>query len=670
MEKLEIEFCNHTMVAANHVTYTDRFHELAKLVAHLVTLMSKRIERYIHGLVPQIHRMLRATQPIMIQSTILTDGILTDEVVRYGTLLKGSEKRKDVEETSKEGGLGNDNKRTKMGNRFVVVAPLRNEYVGSYPKYAKCFTYHPDDGPYQLCYNYRAPNHFARDFRGRALNVNPVSTLQDLKVVTGTFFLNDHFANVLFDYGADFSFISTKFVSLLNVKPSIVKPGFVIEVADGKKVEVNRIIRGCKLELRNSLFTIYLIPLGYGSFNVIVGMDWMFEHKHVIVCHEKVVMIHLGLPPQQKVKFYIDLVLGATPVKKSPYRLVRLKMLELAEKIQELQDKGFIWPSHSLWGAPVLFVKKKEVHFLSSAESARRRHSKTTFRTRYGHFEFIVMPFGLTNAPEVFMELMNRVCKSYLDKFFIVFIDDILIYSKSKEDHENQKYEWGIEQKDAFKMLKDNLGSTPIFSLPDGAEDFVVYCDASNQGLGCVLMEGNVVADALSRKGRVKPKRVRAMSMKIQSTIKEKLLAAQNEVAKEENMPEGMLQSLRNAVGYEYGLSSSNRWTKSDSLSVEISLRVEQCIRHTHLSNLKKCLTDAILHVPMVETKVEQTLCFVKEPKEIMDREVKKLKPSRIPIITVRWNCKCGPKFTWEQEDFLKVKHPNLFANRVDESTS
>ncbi|GJS77588.1 putative nucleotidyltransferase, ribonuclease H [Tanacetum coccineum] len=366
--------------------------------------------------------------------------------------------------------------------------------------------------------------------RGRAfnVNVNAMEAVQDPNVVTGTFSLNDYFVTVLFDSGADFSFISTEFAPLLNVRPSIVNPGYVIEVADGKKVEVDRIICDCKLELGGSLFSINLIPLGHGSFDVIVGMDWLSQHKAVIVCHEKVVEIPVedgrilrvhgeravgitkalksakedepklsdisvvrefedvfpedlsGLPPQRQVEFRIDLVPGVTPVAKSPYRLAPSEMQELSGQLQELQDKGFIRPSHSPWGAPVLFVKKKDGSLrmcidyrelnkltiknryplpriddlfdqlqgsryfskidLRSGYHQLRVHEddipKTAFRTRYGHFEFTVMPFGLTNAPAVFMDLMNRVCKPYLDKFVIVFIDDILIYSTTKEDHE------------------------------------------------------------------------------------------------------------------------------------------------------------------------------------------------------------------------------------------
>nr|GEV60249.1 reverse transcriptase domain-containing protein [Tanacetum cinerariifolium] len=163
MEMLESEFYNHTMVGANHAWYTDRFHELAKLVPHLVTLESKHIKRYINGLPPQIHGMLLATQPTTIQSAILKAGILTDEAVRCGTLTKSSEKRKEMEETSKQGGSWKNNKKAKVGKGLVATAAPRNENVGSYPKCDKCSAYHPEGGPCRLSYNCQKPSHSARD---------------------------------------------------------------------------------------------------------------------------------------------------------------------------------------------------------------------------------------------------------------------------------------------------------------------------------------------------------------------------------------------------------------------------------------------------------------------------------------------------------------------------
>ncbi|GKB99727.1 putative reverse transcriptase domain-containing protein [Tanacetum coccineum] len=395
---------------------------------------------------------------------------------------------------------------------------------------------------------------------GRAfnVNVNAVEALQDPNVVTGTFSLNDHFATVLFDSGADFSFISTKFAPLLNVKPSIVNPGYVIEVADGKKLEVDRIICDCKLELENSIF------------DVIVGMDWLSQNKAVLVCHENMVEIPLegsgilrvqgertlgaakalmnakvdepklsdiyvvrdfddvfpedlsGLPPQRKVEFRIDLVPGATPVAKSPYCLAPLEMQELSGQLQELQDMGFIRLSHSPWGAPVLFVKKKDGSFRMCIDY--KELNKLTIKNRY----------PLPRIDDLFDQLQGS------HKFVIVFIDDIWIYSKSKEEHEihlrlvlellkkeklyaksskcefwlqevhflghvvnqngiyvdpskieidaiakpltsltqkNKKFKWGMEQEEAFQTLKNNLCDALILSPPDGAS----YSEAFKQ---------------------------------------------------------------------------------------------------------------------------------------------------------------------------------------------
>ena len=187
-----------------------------------------------------------------------------------------------------------------------------------------------------------------------------------------------------------------------------------------------------------------------------------------------------GLPPEREIDFPIDLVPGTIPISLPPYRMAPTELKELKAQLQELVDGGFIRPSISPWGAPVLFVKNKDgtwrlcidyrqlnkvtirnkyplpqiddlfdqlqgakvfskIDLRSGYHQLRIRESdisKTTFRTRYGHYEFLVMSFGLTNAPAAFMDLMNRVFPPYLDKFFIVFIDDILVYSRSELEHE------------------------------------------------------------------------------------------------------------------------------------------------------------------------------------------------------------------------------------------
>ncbi|GKD99446.1 putative reverse transcriptase domain-containing protein [Tanacetum coccineum] len=252
----------------------------------------------------------------------------------------------------------------------------------------------------------------------------------------------------------------------------------------------------------------------------------------------------------------------------------------------------------------------------------------------------------------------------------------------------NQKYGWGKEQDEAFYLLKENLCNALILSLLEGSEDFVVYCDASNQGFGCVLMQrgkiryhpgkANVVADAFSRKERVKPRRVRAMSKTIWSSITDKILAAQGEASKVGNATAEMLRGLDQQMEKKEdgGLYFIDRgWDSIDSDQVllkvspwkgvvrfgkkgklapryvgpfEILKRIDHVayrlrlpkelssVHDTfHVSNLKKCLADANLHVPLDEIKIDKTLRFVEEPVEIMDHEVKSLKRSKISIVKV-----------------------------------
>nr|GEU73204.1 putative reverse transcriptase domain-containing protein [Tanacetum cinerariifolium] len=371
-----------------------------------------------------------------------------------------------------------------------------------------------------------------------------------------------------------------------------------------------------------------------------------------------------GLPPTRQVEFQIDLIPGATPVARAPYRLAPSKMKELSDKLKELLKKRLYKTQiddlfNQLQGSSVY----SKIDLKSGYHQLRVHEEdilKTAFRTCYGHYEFQVMPFGLTNASAVFMDLINRVCKPYSDEFVIFFIDDILIYSKNKKEHEEHlkailelpkkeefqgihmdpakiesikdwaspktpteirqflglvgyyrsfiegfskiatsmtkltqkgvKFDWGEKQEVAFQLLKQKLCSASILALPEGSEDFVVYYDASNKGLGAVLMQrdkrhylygtkftvytnhkslqhildqkdlnmrqhhwlellsnydceirhhpgkANVVADALSQKERIKPIRVRALVMTIGLELPKQILNAQTEARKPENI--------------------------------------------------------------------------------------------------------------------------------------
>jgi hypothetical protein len=351
-----------------------------------------------------------------------------------------------------------------------------------------------------------------------------------------------------------------------------------------------------------------------------------------------------GMPPEREVEFYIDLIPGTAPIAKRPYCMAPTELAELKLQIAELQQKVYICPSSSPWGAPVLFVTKKDgsmrmcidyrslnevtiknnyplpwiddlfdqlqgAKYFSKIDLRSGYHQlrikeadiqKTASVTRYGHYEFTVMPFRLTNTPAFFMNLMNKVFIEELDKFVVVFIDDILIYSKSCEDHEHHlrivlerlrahqlytklskcefwlemiaflghiltaegievdpskveavskwkqssnvsevrsflgmagyycrfikgfssiarpmiellkkdnKFVWTPKCEESFQIIKKKLTTAPVLTLPDIHQDFAVFCDASRQGLGCVLMqkwESHCICIALTEAARAK----------------------------------------------------------------------------------------------------------------------------------------------------------------------
>ncbi|GJR46279.1 putative reverse transcriptase domain-containing protein [Tanacetum coccineum] len=412
----------------------------------------------------------------------------------------------------------------------------------------------------------------------RVMGVNP-------NVVIGTFLLNDHYACILFDYGAEKSFVSSAFTPFIDIAPTALNTSYEVELADGKVVSTNTILRGCTLVLLNHVFKIDLLPTRLGSFNVIVGMDWLSYDRAVIDCYEKIVRIPLSNGEFLEVQ-------GERP-KKDPGSLACIKADEKKlDDIQVVRDFPESEEEHEVHLEMILDLLKKEKLYA--------KFSKCEFWLKEVQFlGHVVNRDGIHVDPSKAESIAKPLA---------------LLTQK------NKTYVWGYEQDEAFCILKEKLCNAPVLALPDGPEDFVVYCDASKQGFGCVLMQRgkviayasrqlkkneknytthnlelgmvvfalkiwrhylygtksviytdhkslqyifdqkdlnmhqrrwiellsyneceikyhpgkeNVVADALSRKERLKPRRVRAMSITINSGLKTKILEAHGEASKD-----------------------------------------------------------------------------------------------------------------------------------------
>ncbi|GJQ93583.1 putative reverse transcriptase domain-containing protein [Tanacetum coccineum] len=351
---------------------------------------------------------------------------------------------------------------------------------------------------------------------------------------------------MLFDSGADRSFASTTFSALLDVAPSTLDTSYAVELADGRILETNVVLRGCTLGLLVHPFDIGLIPVKLGSFDVIIGIDWLAKYHALIVCDKKVVHIPngdevliirgdncdgekdlSGLPPSRQVEFQIDLVPDAAPVARAPYRLAPAEMQELSTQLQELSERGFIRPSSSLWGAPVLFVKKKDGSFWMCIDYRKLNKLNLSKVQFLGH---VIDSEGIHVDPAMIESIKDWASPKTpteirqflgLAGYYRRFIKGFSKIARpmTKLTQKSVKFDWGEKAEAAFQLLKQKLCSAPILALPEGSENFVVYYGASHKGLGIVLMQREKVTAYASRQLKVHEKNYTTHDLELGSVV-------------------------------------------------------------------------------------------------------------------------------------------------------
>ncbi|GJY49345.1 putative reverse transcriptase domain-containing protein [Tanacetum coccineum] len=629
IQKIETELWNLTVKNNDLTAYTQRFQELVLLCTKMVPEEEDQVEKFIGGLPDNIQGNVIVAEPTRLQDVVRIANNLMDQKLKGYAARNAENKRRfdnNLRDNSmqqppfkRQGGIGQN-----VARAYTIGNSERRGYARPLPYCNKDPVATTTQGVLEsnpkgvTCYE-------CGRLGGGGANPNS-------NIVTGTFLLNNHHARMLFDSGADRSFVSTTFSFLLDIVPSTLDVSYVVELDDGRIEKTNTFLRGCTLGLLGHPFNIDLMLVELGSFDVIIGMDWLSRYHAVIIYDEKAVRIPYGnevleiqgdgcsggdesklsiiscTEAQKYIQgyqvFLAQVMEKKTEDKSEEKRLedvptMRDFLKELSAQLKELSNKGFIRPSSLPWQLRVLFVIKKDGFFqmcidyrelnrltiknqyplpridelfdqlqgssvYSKIDLRSDYHQlivreddipKTTFRTRYGYYEFQVMPFGLTNAPAVFMDLMNQSkedheehlklilelikkeelyakfskCEFWLLKvqFFGHVIDSEGIHVdpakiESIKDWASPKtpteirqflclagyYRRFIEEKEetSFQMLKHKLCRAPILALPEGSENFVVYCDASHKGLGVVLMRREKVIAYASRQLKIHEK--------------------------------------------------------------------------------------------------------------------------------------------------------------------
>ncbi|GJR25552.1 putative reverse transcriptase domain-containing protein [Tanacetum coccineum] len=646
VKQMENELWNLKVKGTNLTIYNQRFQELILLCPEMVPNTDQLLEHYIEGLPLNIKGNVTSSKPInLLEATEMAQGLMYQVVQELGENSCDKQKwngnHNNNNNTTNNVGNFNQNKRPETAR--VFMARQRQDIR---PRNAELHLIlqakedlEPKDGQ-----GSDVPLLMDEVKRGHTKEQGPNNGNQGHYIV------------------------SSYFSKYINITPTTLDTNYDVELADGKSLTTNTILRGCTLNLQNHLFNINLLPIELGSFDVIIGMDWMSKQHAEVMCHEKYIRVPYGN----------DVLI--IPGKRSGVRNEsRLKVIS-SIRTQRYIEKGcrvFL----------IQVTKKKEV------EIPEKRIEDVPVVRDFSK----VFPEDLPRLP-----LTRQVSPT--------------IPSEIRQFLGLAGYYRGFIE--GFSKIAKPMTELTQKNKKFGSDDFVVYCDASIKGLGAVLMQRTKVNAYASRQLKVYEKNYTTYDLEL-GAVK----AVKTESIKAEDIG-GMLKKLEahadgtlcldnrswlpSVVG-EAQLTGPEIIHETTEKIVQIRNRMQAArdrqksyadkrrrplefevgdkvmlkvapwkgvirfgkrgkLNHVvhnvfHVCNLKKCLSDEALIIPLEEIQLNDKLNFVEEPVEIMDREVKKLKQSRIPIVKVCWNARRGPEFTWEREDQFKNKYPHLFSN-------
>nr|GEX60271.1 putative reverse transcriptase domain-containing protein [Tanacetum cinerariifolium] len=572
--------------------------QLTMLCTKMVLEEEGRVEKFIRGVADNIQGNVIATEPMRLKDAIQISNNLMDHKLK-GYVAKSIKNKRRLDLTRRKTMYNNPRTRdimlwTKCGESlhgWVMYYEMRKVQQGrAYDQglYERSCCHSYTEAPLVnqrvgTCFKCRSQGHFKKDCpklknqnygnktenktnnaRRKAYVLRGGEANLDSNVVTGTFLLNNCYASMLFDSGADRIFVSSTFSDVLDVTPSTLDVSYAAELADGRVVKTNTVLRGCTLGLLGHPFNIDLMPVELGSFDVNIGMDWLKNHHAVIVCDEKIVQIP-----------YEDEVLIVQGDRSGERKKSKLSII-LCTKTYK-------------------YIKKSCQTFLAVWEEDI---PKMTFGTRYGHYEFQVMSFGLTNTLTVgiviypwwnfyttsvkaapFEELYDRKCQSP-------------VCWAEVGDAQLTGLEIVHETTEKIMQIKKCIQSTH--------DRQKTYADRRRKPLEFQVRDKVMLKVSpwkrlihFSKRGKLNPNYIGPFKVRAKVEI----------------------------VAYRHELP--------DQLS-----RVHSTF---HISNLKKCFSDKPLAIPLDEIQIDDKFNFIKELVEIMDREVKRLKQSRIPIMNVCW---------------------------------